>query len=558
MNYKFKPSHLIPAYLFVVAVLYGGSKPPSSTNEPPSGIDGDAPAATNEPPAIIEGDAPASTNEPPTEIEGDSPTTTNEPPVIVEGDSPSTTNEPPTDIEGDPAPTNTPPPMMMGRSRPMMSPPPQQTENEPSATYHSSLIPQTSWTKRGAFCDWLRVDFPSSFAFPRGTNLLTGVTLMAWGEVVGRGLRSAPETESTNSIPAARGLAALPMRVSLEPDASSFVHGLTPSNSYLFTWSNVCVNRSPTNRVDASIELFRNGDLAITVTPLSSPSPSTFAYQPTVPPAGFVGSGQDTNWLASVFAPTDYTQITNKGYDAWLDEDYVGVNEQNGHYRADITVASLPDNGVPCYLVCGPYNVVVNQPGTYSFPLEVFEHYRTRTYPIALPLAISTDDGYRGSRFSNSPVLMASRPRLALSAPPSTSPEYDICEQPRLVLSPSRISLSQAAGAVISIWCNISEGASRLYSSLSGLTTVSFTCPSEAEIEESMVADAVEFILETSKGSCSGVVSIEDDHDGNDIPPYHWCCWWCCGNSCSCDGTCCPCDCGCHSGTNGVPPSVTP
>ena len=38
MNYKFKPSHIVPAYLFIVAVLYGGSKPPSSTNEPPSDI----------------------------------------------------------------------------------------------------------------------------------------------------------------------------------------------------------------------------------------------------------------------------------------------------------------------------------------------------------------------------------------------------------------------------------------------------------------------------------------------------------------------------------------
>ena len=27
MKYKFKPSHIVPAFLFVVAVLYGGSKP---------------------------------------------------------------------------------------------------------------------------------------------------------------------------------------------------------------------------------------------------------------------------------------------------------------------------------------------------------------------------------------------------------------------------------------------------------------------------------------------------------------------------------------------------
>ena len=50
---------------------------------------------------------------------------------------PSTTNEPPSDISGD-APTN-PPPMMCFSPRPMMSPPPEQAENEPSATHRSYL-----------------------------------------------------------------------------------------------------------------------------------------------------------------------------------------------------------------------------------------------------------------------------------------------------------------------------------------------------------------------------------------------------------------------------------
>ena len=158
-----------------------------------------------------------------------------------------------------------------------------------------------------------------------------------------------------------------------------------------------------------------------------------------------------------------------------------------------------------------------------------------RTYPVALPLSISTDDGYRGDV---SPGLMMSAPRRMLASPPNGSFEYEIREEPRLVLSPSSIPLSQAAGTVISIWCNITEGARRLYTSLSGWTTVTFRCPSEAEIEESMVEDAVEFILETSKGSCSGTVYIEDETDG--------CCWDCCGPDCWCDGTCCDCTCGCH------------
>ena len=210
MNYKFKPSHLIPAYLFVVAVLYGGSKPPASTNTPS------------------------------------------------------------TDIEGDPAPTNTPPPMMMWRSRPMMSPQPELTAN------NQQLTTNVPWHVRGAYCDWVRVDFPSSFAFPSGTNLLTGVTVMAWGELrcndgaLAVGIRQSATTEASSLR-----IISLPHPVSLEPDASSFIHGLTPSNSYLFTWSNVCVNRSPTNRVDASIELFDSGAIAITTQPTNA-LPTTY------------------------------------------------------------------------------------------------------------------------------------------------------------------------------------------------------------------------------------------------------------------------------------------
>ena len=35
MKYQFKPSHVIPAFFFFVAVLYSGSKPPCPTNTPP-------------------------------------------------------------------------------------------------------------------------------------------------------------------------------------------------------------------------------------------------------------------------------------------------------------------------------------------------------------------------------------------------------------------------------------------------------------------------------------------------------------------------------------------
>ena len=413
----------------------------------------------------------------------------------------------------------------------------------------------TNWTARGAYCDWLHITFPDSFEFPYETNMLKGVTLMAYGELKAN-LHCSPSTSPF----------ALPTRVSLVPGESSCVYGLTPSNTFLFVWSNVCVNRDPTNRVDASIELFDSGACSVRFDTVET-------FYPAQPPPGFVGSNQDDAWLSAAFSPTDYAAITNKGYEAWLDEDYVGVNEQNGHFRADITVGSLPE-GVPTYLVCGPYKVIVTSPGTYSFPLEVFETYKVRTYPVALPLSISTDDGYRDnlapallssaccspapasnaqsptpSLLSTSPVQTASRPRLALSAPPPQQPEYEICETPRLVISPDTIPLDQAVGTHISIWCNVASAARRYSALISREFRLNFCNPSDAEIVAAEVEDLVEIIIDAPLGTCVGTVSITD---------LHSCCD--CG---SCTGLGCSCGCACWrhsssdtSSTNS--PSATP
>ena len=170
MKYKFKPSHIVPAFLFVVAVLYGGSKPSMPTNAP----------------------------------------------------------------------------MMIGCTT-------------TTANYDSL----TAWHKRGAYCDWQRIDFPDAFRFPVGTNFIDGVTLFAYGEVrIKRGsavsalVEDGSSASSTSGEDAASPLSgapstfiySLPARVSLEPNASSVTHGLTPSNSYLFAWHNCCAERCATNR----------------------------------------------------------------------------------------------------------------------------------------------------------------------------------------------------------------------------------------------------------------------------------------------------------------------
>ena len=485
-------SFVVIGTCLIKAVLYGGSKPPATTNTPPDSLSGDATNGTT----IVEG-SPAAGSLP-------------EPSVVS-------------------------PVLTASRPRLALSSPPPQTENESSATYHLSLTPQTSWNTRGAYCDWTRVDFPDGFAFPHGTNLVTSVTLMAYGEI----------RENLRRSPSAFALS-LPQAVSLEPGVSTCAYGLTASNSFVFAWTDACVERSPTNRVDASIELFPFGVCSVRF------GASRTDYPPTLPP-GFVGSGQDTNWLASVFSPTDCSQIAEKGYDAWLGDDYVGVNEQNGHFRADITVASLPDSGAPCYLVCGPYKVVVSQPGTYSFPLEVFKSYKVRTYPVALPLSISTDDGYRApllSASSPSPGLTASRPRLALSAPsPDTPPEYEICETPRLVITPAEIPLDQAVGTHVSIWCNVASAARRYCALISREFRLNFCNPSDAEIVAAEVEDLVEIIIDAPLGTCAGTITITDLHP-------------CCGCGSCTDSDCtCGCDCWRHSQPNSTPtnsPSATP
>ena len=73
------------------------------------------------------------------------------------------------------SPTNSTPPVMMA-SRPRLATP----TNHQSPTTNYQLL--TNWTARGAYCDWQPITFPDTFAFPVGTNLITSLTLFAYGE----------------------------------------------------------------------------------------------------------------------------------------------------------------------------------------------------------------------------------------------------------------------------------------------------------------------------------------------------------------------------------------
>ena len=208
----------------------------------------------------------------------------------------------------------------------------------------------SNWTTRGAFLDWTRIEFPEGFSFPYGLERLSSVTLMSNGAI---------RTHLHNPAP----IAQLPLPVSVEPNVSSVTHGLTASNSYLFAWHDACVNREATNRTDAAIELFADGRI---VTRFRGDEDAA----PTVVPAGFVGHGQDEDWIRGNFAPlqemdaslTNVTQILDVGYTNWL-SGWVGIDAQNGRYQTAVTIPDIPSQ--PCYLVCGPFKTIVTAPGTY-------------------------------------------------------------------------------------------------------------------------------------------------------------------------------------------------
>ena len=439
------------------------------------------------------------------------------------GAKPAGTNAPPDDVS---SPTNSPT-MMCFSPRPMMLPPPEPTTNHQQPT---NQIP--NWTARGACCDWERIDFCDGFRFPIGTNFIDGVTLFAYGEVrIKRGsavsalVEDGSSASSTSGEDAASPLSGapttytyqLPTRVSLEPNASSVSHGLTPSNSYLFAWHNCCVERSATNRVNASIELFRNGAIATTITPLSTPTPPTYTYYPPTLPEGVFGVGQDEAWIRATF-PDEADHILALGYENWLLNEFVGINEENGHYMTSVTIAALPADGSPCYLVCGPYRVNVVEPGVCRFPLNVFETYEARTYPTAIPLSFEHDDGYRGEGVSfeivdRSPTTP--RLRLLLSAP---RPTYDYwwSLDALLAVSPQHIPLDRANGAELQVFWNVADYAIDSIAGAAGLIYNVIT-HSRVRIEEARQKGWYEVTANDYEKYKSGYFEITDPIATNDV-----------------------------------------
>ena len=113
---------------------------------------------------------------------------------------------------------------------------------------------------RGAWRDSFLLEFGDGFLFPCGTNRLSSAEVFTQGYV-------RPRRRSSEFV-ADTGL-----RAAIVPGVSSLAAEPTPSNSWRIVWTDAAQNRDTNALVSASIELMRNGDVAVTTNGVSRTIP---------------------------------------------------------------------------------------------------------------------------------------------------------------------------------------------------------------------------------------------------------------------------------------------
>ena len=213
-----------------------------------------------------------------------------------------------------------------------------------------------NWNIRGAWKDSLWLDFEDDFVFPWGTNHLSGVEVVSYGQVWATPF-------DTNAIASAGA----PFEI--VPCISSFGYELTPSNSYRFAWTDAAINRDTNNLVSASLELFRNGDVSVTTNGVAALLPRELPFLHS-------GFGQDDEWVTANF--TNATEILAVGYPQWVN-DQVGEGLTNGLYKLSVTVSDDPPETT--FLSVGDLSIAVTNAGEYVFLLEKGPAYDLTVFP---------------------------------------------------------------------------------------------------------------------------------------------------------------------------------
>ncbi|MBQ2625949.1 MAG: hypothetical protein IJG18_12740, partial [Kiritimatiellae bacterium] len=224
-----------------------------------------------------------------------------------------------------------------------------------------------NWNIRGAWKDSFWLPFDDGWVFPWGTNHLSGVEVVSYGQIW-------PTPFDTNAVASA----GLPFEI--VRGLTTFAYEFTPSNSYRFVWVDAAVNRDTNNLVSAALELFRNGDVSVTTNGVA-------AYLPRELPFPHNGFGQDDEWVTANF--TNATEILAVGYPQWVDQQ-VGVGLTNGLYKLTVSVADDPPETT--FLTVGDLSVAVTNAGEYVFLLEKGPAYDLTVFPPSSNVTISAVD----------------------------------------------------------------------------------------------------------------------------------------------------------------------
>ena len=229
-----------------------------------------------------------------------------------------------------------------------------------------------NWNVRGAWKDSFWLPFEDDWVFPHGTNHLSGVEVVSYGEVW--------------ATPFGDAVASLGVPVEIVPGLSAFGYEHTPSNSYRFVWADAAINRNTNTLVTASIELSRDGDVSVTTN-------GVVAHLPRELPFPHNGFGQDDEWVAANF--TNATEILAVGYPQWVDAQ-VGTGLTNGLYK--LTVAVDCDPLETTQISVGELSIAVTNAGEYVFLLEKGPDYDFAVFPPSSNVTISAVDDIAATR----------------------------------------------------------------------------------------------------------------------------------------------------------------
>ena len=115
-------------------------------------------------------------------------------------------------------------------------------------------------------------------------------------------------------------IAELATRLLLKPNVTRVSCGRTANNTYRIEWRDAYVSRTSNETIDASIELFRNGDVIVTENGVTTEIPYEIPFD-------HDGYGQDEYWVRANYDNAD--EILSVGYANWVDAQ-VGVGLTNG------------------------------------------------------------------------------------------------------------------------------------------------------------------------------------------------------------------------------------